>query len=168
MKNISKIARTWHRYLGFFLAGIMIVYALSGVVLIFRNTDFLKQESHIQTQIEPNISQNELGSSLKIKVKRIEEKNGIYYFNDNGMYYSQTGEVSYTKKELPYILNKMVKLHKATTNSPLYFLNIFFGIALLFFAISSLFMFKPASSIFKKGMYFVAGGVMLALIMIFI
>ena len=41
---MSKKARVWHRYLGFFLAGIMAVYAVSGVVMIFRNTDFLKQE----------------------------------------------------------------------------------------------------------------------------
>lgn len=32
--------RVYHRYLGFFLAGIMAVYAISGVVLIFRDTDF--------------------------------------------------------------------------------------------------------------------------------
>ena len=29
--------RIFHRYLGFFLAGIMAVYALSGIVLIFRD-----------------------------------------------------------------------------------------------------------------------------------
>jgi hypothetical protein len=35
--------RELHRYLGFFLVGIMSVYAISGVVLIFRDTDFLKK-----------------------------------------------------------------------------------------------------------------------------
>jgi uncharacterized iron-regulated membrane protein len=34
--------RIFHRYLGFFLSGIMTVYALSGVVLIFRDSDFFK------------------------------------------------------------------------------------------------------------------------------
>ena len=32
--------RILHRYLGFFLAGIMAVYALSCTVMIFRDTDF--------------------------------------------------------------------------------------------------------------------------------
>jgi len=34
--------RTYHRYLGFFLSGIMAVYAISGIILIFRDTEFLK------------------------------------------------------------------------------------------------------------------------------
>ena len=36
--------RIIHRYLGFFLAGIMAVYALSGIVLIFRDTNIFKKE----------------------------------------------------------------------------------------------------------------------------
>ena len=36
--------RVIHRYLGFFLAGIMIVYAIRGIVLTFRNTDYLQKE----------------------------------------------------------------------------------------------------------------------------
>jgi uncharacterized iron-regulated membrane protein len=36
--------RIIHRYLGFFLAGIMAVYAISGILLIFRETNFLKSE----------------------------------------------------------------------------------------------------------------------------
>ena len=41
-KSTQFYMRIIHRYLGFFLAGIMTVYALSGVLLIFRSTDFLK------------------------------------------------------------------------------------------------------------------------------
>ena len=33
--------REFHRYLGFFLAGIMAVYAFSGIILTFRNTDLI-------------------------------------------------------------------------------------------------------------------------------
>ena len=40
--NLNTTMRIYHRYLGFFLAGIMAVYAISGIVLIFRDTDFLK------------------------------------------------------------------------------------------------------------------------------
>ena len=36
--------RILHRYVGFFLAGIMSVYALSGIVLIFRDGDTFKSE----------------------------------------------------------------------------------------------------------------------------
>ena len=42
--NINNTMRVYHRYLGFFLAGIMAVYAISGIVLIFRETPFLKSD----------------------------------------------------------------------------------------------------------------------------
>ncbi len=42
--------RVIHRYLGFFLVGIMAVYSLSGIVLIFRDTDFLKQENRCKNK----------------------------------------------------------------------------------------------------------------------
>jgi len=60
----------------------------------------------------------------------------------------------------------MEKLHKATTNSPLYFLNIFFGVSLLFFVLSSFWMFLPKSDIFKKGIYFTIGGIVLTLFLL--
>lgn len=167
-QNISLKARIWHRYLGFFLAGIMAVYAISGVVLIYRETDFLKRNIEFNKQIETNISKNELGRKLKIKnLKITHEKEGVYYF-DTGNYNTVTGAASYTKKELPTILKKMTSMHKATTNSPLYFLNIFFGVALLFFSISAFVMFNPKTSIFKKGLYFALGGTILTLVIIYI
>ena len=43
--------RIIHRYLGFFLAGIMFVYALSGIVMIFRETNFLKKETIVNQQL---------------------------------------------------------------------------------------------------------------------
>lgn len=43
--NTGNYMGIFHRYLGFFLAGIMIVYAVSGIVLTFRNTDYLKMKS---------------------------------------------------------------------------------------------------------------------------
>ena len=56
--------------------------------------------------------------------------------------------------KLPILLQKMEKLHKATTESPLYYLNLFFGASLLFFVLSSFWMFTPKMPAFKKGMYF--------------
>ncbi len=61
--SFSNNMRVIHRYLGFFLAGIMAVYALSGVLLIFRDTDFLKQKKQIVQMIKPNASEKEIGSN---------------------------------------------------------------------------------------------------------
>jgi hypothetical protein len=160
--------RVIHRYLGFFLAGIMAVYAISGIVMVFRNTDFLKNQISVEQKLAANIPPNELGEKLRNRGLKVEkQENGIYYFKE-GTYNSISGEAKYTKKELPYVLGKMEHMHKATTNEPLYFLNIFFGTSLLFFVISSFWMFMPSTSTFKKGIYFTIAGIILTLIMVFI
>ena len=166
--KISYYMRVVHRYLGFFLAGIMAMYAISGIVMVYRSTDFLKKEIAVSKKIATNLPPNKIGGALKIKRLKIDkQENGIYYFK-NGTYNSQTGEANYIKKELPFVLGKMTKLHKATTNSPLYFLNLFFGVALLFFVISSFWMFMPSTKIFKKGILFTLAGIILTLIMLFL
>lgn len=160
--------RVIHRYLGFFLAGIMAVYALSGIVLIFRDTDFLKQKEEITKELAPNIAKEELGKALEMQRFNVEKEEGnIYYFKD-GTYDKSTGIAKYTKSELPFILDKMTHLHKAKSSEPLFFLNIFFGASLLFFVISSFWMFMPSTSVFKKGMYFTLGGILLTLLLLFI
>ncbi|MEQ8477060.1 hypothetical protein [Fulvivirga sp.] len=160
--------RVIHRYLGFFLAGIMAVYSLSGIVLIFRDTDFLKQEKVITKSIEKNVSGEEIGQKLGVRNFSIEKEEGNLVYFGNGTYDKSTGEANITVKSLPYVLDKMTHMHKAKSGDALFFLNIFFGLSLFFFVISSFWMFMPKTSVFKKGMYFTAGGVVLTLILLFI
>ena len=166
--STRKNMRIYHRYLGFFLAGIMMVYALSGTVLIFRNTDFLKKEAIEEHTLKIGMQSEELGPALRIRNFKVEKTEGNMVYFKNGSYDTQTGIAVVTKKELPYVLKKMTDLHKATTDSPLFFLNIFFGASLLFFVLSSFWMFLPKTTAFKKGMIFTAAGLVLALLMIFL
>jgi hypothetical protein len=166
--STSTNMRIIHRYLGFFLCGIMAVYALSGILMIFRDTDFLKKEKQMVKEVAPNLEENKLGEAIGIKQLKIKKSEGDVIYFENGTYSKSTGKAEYIVKELPYVLGKMTKLHKAKSADPLYILNIFFGIALLFFVISSFWMFAPKSSIFKKGLYFTLAGVVLTLILIFV
>ncbi|MCH4552963.1 MULTISPECIES: hypothetical protein [Aestuariibaculum] len=164
----NKYMRIIHRYLGFFLIGIMTVYALSGVVLIFRDSDFLKIESEVEKQLQPNLPTNQLGRELKIRDFKVAKEEGDVLFFNNGEYNKATGEAKFIQKELPLVLNKMTKLHKAKSKDPLFYLNIFFGVSLLFFAISSFWMFMPKTHIFRKGMYFTVFGMVLTFILLFL
>ncbi len=160
--------RVYHRYLGFFLAGIMAVYSISGIVLIFRETDFLKTEKLNERKVPTNLKNEEIGKELKIKELTIlGEANGIVTFKQ-GTYNRATGEAKFITKELPPLMNKLTKLHKANTKQPLYYLNIFFGLSLFFFVISSFWMFLPKTTIFKKGMYFAIAGILFTLALIFL
>jgi uncharacterized iron-regulated membrane protein len=166
--NLNNTMRVYHRYLGFFLAGIMAVYAISGIILIFRETNFLKSERQTEKKFPPDFKIEELGRALRVRDFKIEkEENGIIYFKQ-GTFNKTTGVAQVTSKELPRILEKMTQLHKALTKQSLFFLNIFFGLSLLFFVISSFWMFMPKTEIFKKGLYFTLGGIVLTLILLLI
>ena len=160
--------RIYHRYLGFFLAGIMAVYAISGILLIFKDTDFLKSDKLVEKKLSPDIKTEDLGKALRIKDFKIDrEENGILYFKQ-GTFNKATGIANVSIKKLPRILEKLTQIHKASTKDPLFFLNIFFGLSLLFFVVSSFWMFMPKTEIFKKGLYFTLGGIALTLILIFV
>ena len=160
--------RVIHRYLGFFLAGVMAVYALSGIVLIFRDTNVFKKEMQHQTTLDAGMDADAIGKKIKIRdLKFTKTVADVKYF-EQGSYNDKTGLVQYTSMELPFILNKLTQLHKASTKDPLYYFNIFFAMSLLFFVISAFWMFKPKTSIFKKGLYFSLAGFLLMLIMLYV
>lgn len=164
--TLSNTMRIYHRYLGFFLAGIMAVYAISGVILIFRDTDFLKQTRRVEKKLEPGLTAEALGKAIKIRELKIESVKGDVQSFKAGTYNNVTGAVSYTSKGLPKFIEKLTHLHKAGTKDPLYYLNIFFGVSLLFFVISSFWMFMPKTTIFKKGLIFTAAGVLLTILLL--
>ena len=166
-KNSNYYFRIFHRYLGFYLVGIMAVYAISGITLIFRKTDAFKDNVEIKAQLERALELPALEKALNIgKLEITKEENNMVYF-DGGQYNKQNGEVIYHQMQLPYVLSKMQKLHKATTKSPVYWLNIFFGVSLLFFVISAFWMFLPETAIFKKGVVFSLLGIIMTFIILF-
>ena len=167
-KPTSFYMRILHRYIGFFLAGIMAVYALSGIVLIYRDTDFLKKEKQVEKTVAPNVKEAELGKMLGIRELKVSKTAGDTLYFKQGTYNSKTGIANYTSKQLPFVLTQLTQLHKASTKKPLYWLNTFFGASLLFFVISSFWMFRPETAIFKKGIYFTIAGIALTLILLFV
>lgn len=166
--TMSNRMRIWHRYLGFFLAGIMAVYAISGVVLIFRNTDFLKYSTTTEKKLEQNLSLEEVGKLIKLRDLKAKSENEDTIFFAQGFYNKVSGATKYTVKSLPKVMEKLTQLHKANTTHPLYYLNIFFGLSLLFFVLSSFWMFLPKTSIFKKGLYYAIAGFILTVVLLFI
>lgn len=160
--------REFHRYLGFFLAGIMAVYAVSGIVLTFRNTDFFKTKTPVEKVIETGLQEENLGRALETRI-RVEKSEGeLIYFNKGGTYNRSTGEVIYVETKYPLVLEKMNKLHLMSATNPLFWLAVFFGISLLFFSVSAFFMYNSGAPVFKKGMYFAVAGILLTLVLLFV
>jgi len=160
--------RVFHRYLGFFLAGIMAVYAFSGIVLTFRNTDTFKVKESVTETIDPGLSAEELGGALRMRLFEVETANGKITFANDGSYDIESGEVQYSKTSYPVVLEKMNKLHLMNTTNPLFWLAIFFGCALMFFSTSAFFMFNTGAPIYKKGIYFAVAGAALTIVLLLV
>ncbi|MFT6898431.1 MAG: hypothetical protein ACJA13_002852 [Paraglaciecola sp.] len=158
--------RQLHRWLGFFLAGIMAVYAVSGILMIFRSTDFMQFQYTEERQLAQHLDVAALDTTLKLKnFKMLSETPQKIIFNF-GDYDKSTGLATVSKKDYPAPLGKLVKLHKATTNSPLFILNISFGLALLFFVISAFLLIMPRAMSFKNGIKIAGVGFVFALLVV--
>jgi len=103
--RIHNRMRTWHRYLGYFLSGIMAVYAISGIVMIFRDTDFLKREKRVEQQLRPGLSVEELGKALRIRNLEIIAQDSDRIVFKQGSYHTTTA-----------VMEKLTRLHKATSH----------------------------------------------------
>lgn len=107
--------RIYHRYLGFFLAGIMGIYAISGTILIFRTTDFLKIEKTVIKELPIDVPKEELGRMLFIRDFKIAGETEHEIRFTQGVYNKKNGIATYQTKELPGFLRKMESFHKTTT-----------------------------------------------------
>lgn len=166
-RELSQNMRIYHRYLGFFLAGIMFIYSVSGIILVYRNTNFLKKEKTHTRVLSPNLDASQLGPEIGNRRLEFTKSEGDIDYFTNGTYNHTTGEVDYTTMELPMVLERLTHFHKAKKGDTLYFFNVFFGFCLMFFVISSFFMFMPKSNAMRKGLYWTLGGIVLALIILF-
>ncbi len=165
-KTIQQLMRSLHRDIGFLMIGITLIYGISGVVLVYRDTNFLKSEKQIEKQLQPNLSADQLGNELRMRSFKVEKnEDDIIYFG-NGTYNKTTGLAKYTENSLPAFLNKISGLHKASSKSKTHWFTIVFGVLLLFLAISSFWMYKKSSKSFKRGMVFSAIGLVAAIIML--
>ena len=104
------------------------MYALSGLVLILRDTDMLKVDKQIERKIPGDSKIEDLGRTLKIKDFKMEKEEGNIIFFKQGSFNKTTGVAHYTSRELPFVLDKMTHLHKASTKDTLFFFNIFFAV----------------------------------------
>ena len=158
--------RVLHRHIGFFILGFIVIYAISGIALISRDSDFLKYEKKIKVTLPTDTKSSDIGSSLKIRDFKILETQGdVIYFKD-GSFNTSTGEAEYTVKELIFPINKLVSLHKIPSKNPLHWFSLAIGILLFFMAVSSFWMFTTRSKQFRKGMYTALAGIVFAVILL--
>jgi hypothetical protein len=165
-KSVNYYMRICHRYAGFFIVGFVLIYGLSGITLIFRDTEFLKSDKKISVNLAPGINPSELGNALRMRDFKVEKTEGDIIYFRGGSYNNITGAAEQTIKELVFPFNKLTGLHQTPSKNLLHWFTMSFGIVMLFLAISSLWMFKPGSKVFRKGILTVIAGVVFVLILL--
>lgn len=163
-----RIMRSLHRDIGFIMIGLTIIYSLSGILLIYRDTDLLKKERQITLTVDPGMKPEDIGRTLRMRNFEILRTDDNLVIFNSGSYNRETGEVVYSSRNLPQWLNKINSLHKTSARSPLHWLGIIYGILLLFMAISSFWMFKTGTGLFRRGIILSVSGAVVILVIIFV
>lgn len=150
-KSIYRWMRVLHREIGFFVIGLTIIYCISGIILTYRDTGFLKSETEIEKSLSPGLSSEQLLKNIGDKKLKVTGENETEIYFTNGTYSIETGVASYVKNEIPAILKALNMLHIAPSQNPKHFFTIVYAMALLFLAVSSFWMYRPSSRFFKRG-----------------
>lgn len=164
--SLHQYARTLHRNIGFFIVGLIMVYSLSGIVLIYRDTNFLKRESLVEKKLSPNLADAELGPVLQLRNLKIEKTEGNIIYFQNGTYNKVTGQATYSTTELYPFIKKFTDLHKTPSKNIKHWSTLVLGVLLLFMALSSFWMFKPDSKFFRKGIFMAGAGIVVAVVLL--
>jgi hypothetical protein len=160
--------RALHRDIGFFVIGLTFIYSISGMLLIYRDTDFLKSEKIVERQLQPNMEVFEIGNALHQRGMEVQKEDAEILYFRNGTYNKVTGVAKYTEKSLPVFLEKFNNLHKKASGSLSHYLSVIFGVALLFLAISSFWMYSPKSKLFRRGLILAGTGIISSVIFLFL
>ncbi|MFZ7343172.1 PepSY-associated TM helix domain-containing protein [Avibacterium volantium] len=165
-KTTAKWMRILHRYFGFLLLVIMSIYALTGIVLIYRDTNIFKRSVYIEKTISPQLTEQQLGQKLRIKNLLISEKKDDVLYFKQGEYHSKTGEVKYHAMEYPSWLAELNRLHLGNSQYAYSWLTTLFGISLLFFCISSLWLIPGSKKMLKRSLWFILTGAVMAMVVV--
>lgn len=164
--SIRSTIRSLHQYIGFFVIGLTVIFCLSGIVLVYRDTDLMKRESLTERTVAPNLKADELGRALHLRHMKVTKEEGEMVCFEGGTYNKTTGVASYTEKSLPSPLNAFCQLHKSPSAAPAHWLTIVYAILLLFLAISSFWMIAPAR--IARSMGLTVAGVVFAIAVLFL
>jgi hypothetical protein len=167
-RSIHQIMRALHRDAGFLILGFVIIYSLSGIVLVYRDTGFMKHDVKVERELAPNIPDEKLGMEIRMPGFKVEKIEGDMVYFPGGSYNRKTGITNMTMTQVRFPFNKFIDLHKIMSSNKMHWFTILFGVILFFMAISSFWMFKSSTKSFKRGMIFVVGGIVITVLLLFL
>lgn len=166
-KSFLQTIRALHRDVGYVIAGLTILFALSGIAQIYRDTDFLQRETQQTVTLAPGLDDAALGPALRMREVRVDRVEGSTVYFRGGSYDRATGAAVRTRKEFVFPLNRLTALHKAPSQQAVHWLTTVYGALLLFMALSSFGMYRPGTKPQRRGLVLAGIGIVAALAMLF-
>jgi hypothetical protein len=167
-KSVRQLVRALHRDVGFFVVGLVIIYTLSGIVLVYRDTGFLTREVQVEKKLPPGIAPSVLGKMLRIKGFSVTKTEGDVVRFQGGSYDRTTGLAVYTTRELPVVLQQFVGLHKTVSGKVTHWYAVLFAASLCFLAISSFWMYPGGTSMVRRGGCITIVGIVVTTVILFL
>ncbi|HKJ80148.1 MAG TPA: PepSY-associated TM helix domain-containing protein [Prolixibacteraceae bacterium] len=175
--KIRRLLRILHRDFGYFIVGMTIVYALSGIYLNHRH-DFNPDYKIFITEFETGIRSTsaseetiknelkELQRSVVFKKHYITNDGYIKVFIENGeaIINPDTGEGTMQYLQKRPVIFEMNKLHKATLGTLWKWVSDFMGVVLIFVAVSGLFILKGKRGFNRWGWWLTIAGILVPLL----
>lgn len=175
--KIRRLLRILHRDFGYFITGMLLIYAISGIAINHRkdwNPDYyaVSETIDLPTQAWSEISEAEVQQILKkFEVQPVYKKH-IFSQQELVKVFVENGMVVYDplagKAELELLMRRPVlyhinKLHMAATTKAWVWISDILSVILIFVAISGLFLLKGKHSITRRGLWLTLAGFIIPL-----
>ena len=176
--KIRKLLRILHRDLGYFIVGMTIVYALSGIFLNHRH-DFNPDYKILITDFKLDIPEKLTYSVDEVRTivasvdedviykKHYSSNDGyvkVFIANSELVFDPQTGEGRMQYLQRRPLIFEMNRLHKASIGTAWKWVSDIMGIILLFVAVSGLFLLKGKRGLKRWGWWLTIAGFVVPLI----
>jgi uncharacterized protein len=179
--NVRRANRAVHRDLGYFFFGMCIIYGLSGIALNHRhhwNPNFIINQRTFELNAPvDNLSGKELANAIIAEVDsnlsyktHLESGPNIRVFVDGGTinYNRATGGGNLeTIKKRP-VFNQVNFLHYNTPRKLWTWFSDLYAAGLIILAVSGLFILKGKNGFNQRGVYFVATGILIPLLLLYL
>ncbi|NOR73661.1 MAG: hypothetical protein GQ525_00730 [Draconibacterium sp.] len=182
--KIRKLLRILHRDFGYFIVGMTVVYALSGIYLNHRhdfNPDYkiFVEDFKSEYQNKNNLTEIEVKEIIQALDHKVEYKK--HYLNNQGIVkvFISNGEIAIDPKTgegtMHYlrkrpVIFEMNKLHTATLGTVWKWVSDLMAVILLFVAVSGVFILKGKRGLNRWGWWLTIAGIIipLAFVLIFL
>jgi hypothetical protein len=194
-KSLESIVRSLHRDLGYFVIGLTLIYAITGIILSGRALGWLEKTYNADIVMSKNIEINKFNDlfvedvldgkvinifpessyesvkkHLKLKVVKDEEHKVSFtaWRSLNIDYYKNTGATRINYKGHPITIKLFLDAHKASHTKAWFYLAIIYSVILSFLALSSLVMLKGKYGFKRRGIYLMFAGFAVVALFLFI